>query len=148
MRWGFVETTARVRWGECDGQGHAYYGSYVPWFDLGREAFAMAVGVDYRNFQILTTEFHVRYHSPAEYLDELVIRTWATTPTTRLDCYYEIYRKVGNALVAEGRSQHALVTAGKGLRMRAPDEFHQKFEEFLAARESGDDPSRAHVFTG
>ena len=130
MRWGYVETTARVRWGECDGQRHAYYGSYIPWFDLGREAFALTVGVDYRSYQITTTEFHVRFHQPALYLDDLVIRTWATTPTARLDCYYEIYRKVGNQLIAEARSGHALVD-GNGLKMRAPDAFHKKFEEFL-----------------
>ena len=63
MRWGYVETTATVRWNECDGQGHAYYGSYVPWCDLGREAFALAVGVPYWKYKITTTEFHIRYHT-------------------------------------------------------------------------------------
>ena len=66
MRWGFVETSARVRWGECDVQGHAYYGSYIPWCDLGRESFALAVGVDYWNYKITTGEFHIRFHTPAQ----------------------------------------------------------------------------------
>ncbi|MGC4897156.1 acyl-CoA thioesterase [Micromonospora sp. DT31] len=148
MRWGYVETTATVRWGECDGQGHAYYGSYIPWFDLGREAFALAVGVDFWNYTITTTEFHVRYHTPAKYLDELVIKTWATTPTARLDCYYEIYRRPGSQLIAEGRSGHALVDprAG-GLRMRAPDSFHDKFEEFLDIQQAkGGTPGRGLPF--
>ena len=47
MRWGYVETSTRVRLGECGGQGHAYYGNYISWFDMGREAFALAVGVDF-----------------------------------------------------------------------------------------------------
>jgi acyl-CoA thioester hydrolase len=142
MRRGFVEATARVRWGECDGQGHAYYGSYVPWFDLGREAFALAVGVDYWNYQITTTELHVRYHQPAKYLDDLVIRTWAATPTARLDCYYEIYRQPGGQLIAEARSGHALV-GENGLRMRAPEHFHEKFEAFLASPRNGAPLARA-----
>jgi acyl-CoA thioester hydrolase len=131
MRWGFIETSARVRWGECDANGHAYYANYIPWFDLGREAFALAVGVDYRNYKITTTDFHVRYHASALYLDELLIRTWSATPTVRLDCYYEIYRKLGGQLIAEAKSSHALVD-DSGLRMRAPDVFHEKFEEFLS----------------
>ena len=134
MRWGYVETTATVRWNECDGQGHAYYGSYVPWCDLGREAFALAVGVPYWKYKITTTEFHIKYHTPAKYLDELVIKTWAATPTARLDCYYEIYRSAGNQLIVEARSGHALVDPSAGLRMRAPEEFHEKFEAFLNAQ--------------
>lgn len=148
MRGGYVETAARVRWGECDGQGHAYYGSYIPWFDLGREAFALSVGVDFWNYTITTTEFHVRFHSPAQYLDDLVIRTWAATPTARLDCNYEIYRKRGGQLIAEGRSSHALVDRAKGLRMRAPEEFHERFEAFLATKRGGENgvSARGHVF--
>lgn len=134
MRWGYVETAARVRWSECDGQRHAYYGNYMAWCDLGREAFALAAGVDYWNYQITTTEFHIRFHSPAVYLDDLLIRTWATTPTARLDCFYEIYRKKGGQLIAEAKSGHALVDLKKGLRMRAPDSFHEKFEAFLDSR--------------
>jgi acyl-CoA thioester hydrolase len=137
MRWGYVETTTRVRWSECDGQGHAYYGSYMPWCDLGREAFALAVGVDFWNYLITTTEFHVRYHTPARYLDELAIRTWATTPTARLDCNYEIYRRKGGQLIIEARSSHALVDRNRGLRMRAPDDFHDKFERFLEKQRIG-----------
>lgn len=145
LRSGYVETSARVRWGECDGQGHAYYGSYIPWFDLGREAFALTVGVEFWNYTITTTEFHVRYHSSALYLDDLVIRTWAAVPTARLDCYYELYRKLGGQLIAEGRSSHALVDRAKGLRMRAPEVFHDKFEAFMAEH-AGNGGGRGHVF--
>lgn len=137
MRWGYVETTARVRWSECDGQQHAYYGNYMAWCDLGREAFALAVGVDFWNYLITTTEFHIRYHASAHYLDDLVIRTWATTPTARLDCHYEIYRKRGGQLLVEARSSHALVDRKQGLRMRAPDDFHDKFERFLERQKLG-----------
>jgi acyl-CoA thioester hydrolase len=144
MRWGYVETTAKVRWAECDGQGHAYYGSYVPWFDLGREAFALAAGVDFWNYKITTTEFHARFHASANYLDDLVIKTWAATPTARLDCHYEIYRKVGGQLIAEARSSHALVDPKAGLRMRAPEAFHEKFEAFLDRQQAGNgNPGRA-----
>jgi acyl-CoA thioester hydrolase len=145
MRFGYVETATRVRWGECDGQGHAYYGSYIPWFDLGREAFALSVGVEFWKYKITTTDFQVRFRTPALYLDDLAIRTWALTPTARLDCFYEIYRKKGNQLIAEGRSSHALVDPAKGLRMRAPDVFHEKFEQFLATRSSAG-PGQPHIF--
>lgn len=136
MRWGHVETTAKVRWGECDFQGHAYYGNYIPWFDLGREAYALEVGVDFWNYKITTTEVEMRFHTPAKYLDDLVIKTWAITPTAQLECYYEIYRKQGRQLLAEAHSCHALVDPKRGLRMRAPQDFHDKFEAYLAEKKA------------
>jgi acyl-CoA thioester hydrolase len=146
MRWGYVETTTKVRWSECDGHGIAYYGSYVPWCDLGRESFALAVGVDYWNYKITTSEFHIRYHTPARYLDDLVIKTWASTPTARLDCYYEIYRKVGGQLICEAKSGHALCDKNGALRMRAPDSFHEKFEAFLDRQKARrGSPARAYA---
>src|SRR5882672_5334460 len=136
MRWGHVETTARVRWGECDSQGHAYYGSYIPWFDLGRETYALEVGVEFWKYKIATTEFQVRYHAPARYLDDLVIKTWAITPIVQLKCYYEIYRKQGGQLIAEAHSCHVVVDPAGGLRMRAPRELHDRFEKFLADKKA------------
>jgi acyl-CoA thioester hydrolase len=115
----------------------------VPWCDLGREAFALAAGVDFWNYIITTVEFHIRYHQPALYLDELAIRTWASTPTARLDCYYEIYRKQGGQLVCEGRSSHALLDRDKGLRMRAPEAFHEKFEAFIKNQNGQRGPGQA-----
>ncbi|MGW7006236.1 acyl-CoA thioesterase [Streptomyces sp. NPDC054933] len=132
--WNYIETTARVRWGECDVQGHAYYASYIPWFDLGREAFALAVGVDFWNYQITTTNFRARYHVPAKYLDDLVIRTWAVTPRRHLECYYEIYRKNGGQLIAEAHSVHSLVDPKTGRLMRSTAELHDMYEEFMRRR--------------
>jgi acyl-CoA thioester hydrolase len=131
-RW--VETFTRVRWGECDLQGHAYYGSYIPWCDLGRETLGLALGIDYVKYTLMTAEFKIRYHRPANYLDDLRIRCWATTPTARLDVHYQIFRKLGGQLLAEANSTHALVGAN-GLKMVAPKEFHEKFEAFLAGGE-------------
>jgi len=148
MRWGYVETSARVRWGECDVQGHAYYGSYIPWCDLGREAFALAAGLQYGDFMITTTEFHMRFHTSAKYLDDLVIRTWATTPKARLDCYYEIYRREGGQLIMEARSGHALVDDKLGLRMQPPDDFRDRVESFLdRQRVANRSPGRALAVT-
>ncbi len=136
MRQAFVETSARVRWSECDLQRHAYYGNYMTWCDLGREAFALAAGVDYRDYLVTTTEFHIRFHTPAHYLDDLLIRTWTAPLTIRLDCHYEIYRKTGGQLIAEAKSQHALVDPQKGLRLTGPASWHEKFEAFLENRKA------------
>ncbi|MFD9795235.1 acyl-CoA thioesterase [Streptomyces sp. NPDC059070] len=132
--WNHIDTSARVRWGECDVQGHAYYASYVPWFDLGREAFALAVGVDFWNYTITTTNFRARFHEAAKYLDDLTIRTWAVTPRRHLECHYEIYRTDGGRLLAEAHSVHSLVDPATGRLMRATDELHDKFEEFMERR--------------
>ncbi|MBT2418866.1 acyl-CoA thioesterase [Streptomyces sp. ISL-22] len=128
-----VEATVRVRWGECDLQGHAYYASYIPWFDLGREKFALDIGADYRKYQIATTDLQVRYHAAAKYLDDLVVKTWAATPGT-LTYYYEIYRKRGGQLIAEARTVHAFVDPERGVLTKIPDDMHHAFVEFLENR--------------
>ena len=97
-------------------------------------------GVDYQKYMFTTTEFHIRYHTSARYLDELVVKCWAATPHFRLDCYYEIYRKVGNQLLCEAKSSHALVDPKRGLQMGGAM-FHDQFEAYLnrqdaAAREA------------
>ena len=137
-RW--VEAHTRVRWSECDLQGHAYYGSFVPWCDLGRETLGLALSIPYTRYQLLTTSFSIKYHQPANYLDELLIRCWATTPTARLDVNYQIFRVPGNTLLADATSQHALVDA-TGLKMVAPPEFHLRFDAFLR----GEDPSQVRI---
>ncbi|GAA2828480.1 acyl-CoA thioesterase [Kribbella solani] len=134
VSWGYVETAVQVRWSECDLQRHAYYGNYMVWCDLGREAFALAVGVNYLDYQFTTTEFRIRFHTPAYYRDELLVRTWSSTPQARLDCHYEIYRKAGRQLIAEATSRHALVDSEKGLRVKGPSEFHDIFEAFLESK--------------
>lgn len=143
VRWGYFETTTKVRWSECDSHGHAYHGSFVPWFDLGREAFALAAGFDFWDYKITVTELHARYHGSAKYLDDLIIKTWAA-PTARLDCYFEIYRKVGGQLIAEARSAHALIDQKAGLLMRAPKAIHEKFEAFIDQQQTANG-SRGHA---
>jgi len=58
----------------------------------------------------------------------------------------EIFRKIGGQLLAVASSSHALV-GENGLRIVAPEEFHEKFEAFLAGAdpEVPDEPGRVPV---
>lgn len=128
-RW--VETTTRVRWHEVDSQGVVYYGNYLHWCDLGREALAEAIGLEYTAVEVMTVEFRLRYRRPARYGDEVLIRTTMDWPrAARFVFRYEIYRKLGRELLAEGYSVHILLTR-HGLRLGLDPYLHDKFVAFL-----------------
>ena len=52
----------RVRYGDTEQMGFAYYGNYLRWFEIGRA-------------EMPVLEAHCRYLSPARYDDEVVIET-------------------------------------------------------------------------
>ena len=81
MQYSFIQNTKlRVRYGETDQMGYCYYGNYAQYFEVGRVEALRSVGMSYLNLEesgimLPVSEFHVNYHSPAKYDDELSIST-------------------------------------------------------------------------
>src|SRR3954454_12245144 len=82
-------TAIRVRYVECDMQGHAFNGHYLTWFDLAHtEALRAATGRSYQELvsdhgvDFVVAESNVRYLSPAHYDDVLEIEVAFEPPTT------------------------------------------------------------------
>ena len=119
-----VDTTVRVRYAETDAQGVVYHANYVVFFEVGRGAYLRAHGLEYGAFEaaghfIVVVEAHARYHAPARYDDELVVRTWIKEVKTRsLTFEYEILK--GETTVASGWTAHVCVDrAGKPTQLPA-----------------------------
>lgn len=70
----------RVRYGDTDQMGFAYYANYLRWFEIGRAEMLRAAGRSYREVEeggvsLPVLEAWCRYREPARYDDALAIET-------------------------------------------------------------------------
>jgi acyl-CoA thioester hydrolase len=109
------ETTIRVRYAETDRMGVVYHANYLVWFEIGRTEFCRARGFAYKDMEeneqafLVVAESYCRYKAPAEYDDELVIRTHITELRRRSVRFgYEVIRAADGLIIAEGETGHVV----------------------------------------
>ena len=113
-----VPFTIRVRYGDTDQMGVAYYANYLYWFEVGRSEFCRAHGRSYADWEaegvlLPVVESHCRYRHPARYEDEITIYTKVgelRAGSVVFKCRIE--RASDGQLLAEGWTRHAFVDAG------------------------------------
>jgi acyl-CoA thioester hydrolase len=138
---GAVESTLRVRYAETDAMGVVYHANYLVWFEVGRGDWFRALGQDYGKWEeegylLPVSEAYARYHAPAQYGDEVTVRTRlgeakSRTVTMR---YQVLSKKTGERLVA-GWTKH--VCADRSGRMRRlPAQMQQALEAHAQDRGS------------
>ncbi|MBQ3645459.1 MAG: acyl-CoA thioesterase [Synergistaceae bacterium] len=116
-------TKVRVRYGETDKMGVAYYGNYMNWFEVGRSDFCRAMGksfAEWENEGILlpVVEAYCRYKSSLLYDEEIEIET-TVTKISKVSVVFEckIFHADSKKLAAEGYTKHAFISKdGKLLR--------------------------------
>jgi acyl-CoA thioester hydrolase len=105
-------TRVRVRYAETDRMGVVYYANYFVWFEIGRTDWLRESGQNYRQMELdgvhlPVIEAHCEYRRPAQYDDDLEIRTRATLLTpVRIRFDYEIVRG-DDSILAAGHTVHA-----------------------------------------
>ena len=121
-----VVETIRVRYGETDAMGHAYYGNYLFWFEQARGAWCRSRGFHYRQLETMgiflpVAEVHVRYKAEIKYDEEIQVKVWMSeTRRASMKFEYQIFREDG-ALATEGYSWHVTMsTARKAVSIPAP----------------------------
>ena len=105
----------RVRYGETDQMGVAYYANYLTWFEVGRTEFCRELGRPYSFWEkegifLPVVEAHCRYKRPAMYDDEILIRTGITSLkkySLQFQCH--IAKKNDGKVIAEGWTRHGIV---------------------------------------
>ncbi|MBP2000458.1 acyl-CoA thioester hydrolase [Paenibacillus shirakamiensis] len=129
MKW--FETRTRVRWSEVDSQGIVYYANYFTYFDLAREHLILTVGLDYINtgVDVLTMNCDAKFHTPARYLDDLIVRVAIRYPEVpQYSFQYQIQRAIGRQVLVEGTSRHCLVDRKtRKLVTKVPEEYRDLF---------------------
>jgi acyl-CoA thioester hydrolase len=120
-------TALRVRFVECDMQGHVFNGHYLMYFDLAHtEALRSATGMAYpelvlaNGVHFVVAESGVRYLAPAHYDDLLEIAvTFEPLTTTSFTSRFAIDRQ-GTA-IATGFLRHVCVDRNTYMKTAWPD---------------------------
>ncbi|MCC7303371.1 MAG: acyl-CoA thioesterase [Bacteroidia bacterium] len=94
----------RVRYGETDQMGYAYYGVYAQYYEVGRVEMLRSLGITYKELEdtgylLPVHSFKITYHKPAVYDDLVSIETTiADPPGLRLRFLFEARNEKGELL--------------------------------------------------
>jgi acyl-CoA thioester hydrolase len=119
------ELVLRVRYAETDQMGFVHHSNYPVYFEMGRTEMLRATGLDYKSveqsgFLLVIAKLSCRFHVPARYDDELVLRTHLKRVTyVRIEHRYEIFR--GDELICEGETTLACVDRAGNLQKLPPE---------------------------
>lgn len=98
------ETKVRVRYGETDRMGFAYYGVYAQYYEVSRVEALRSFGFSYKEMEdrgvlLPVSKFEINYLKPAYYDDVLrVVCTIKDLPTVRFTFYYECFNSKNELL--------------------------------------------------
>lgn len=130
--------TLRVRYAECDMQGHAFNAQYFTWLDIAHTELWRATVGPYQEFvaagfEFVVAEASARFRSPAHFDDEIliaidVVALSSSSMTTR----HTIRRD--DELLAECSLRHVCVDAHELRKAPWPPAVRAAFEPLLVAR--------------
>jgi len=98
------ETKLRVRYGETDQMGFAYYGVYAQYYEVGRVELLRSLGISYKEieamgFALPVVNLNINYKKPALYDDELTVKTTIKKiPSAKIIFDYETFNESGDLL--------------------------------------------------
>jgi len=98
------ETKLRVRYGETDQMGFAYYGVYAQYYEVGRVELLRSLNLSYKEIEDMgyalpVVNFNINYKKPAYYDDLLTIRTTINImPSLKFIFNYIILNENGDEL--------------------------------------------------
>lgn len=132
-------TKIRVRYGETDRMGYAYYGVYAQYYEVGRVEAMRKAGYSYREVEdrgllMPVVDFSVSYKKPAYYDDEIEIVTRITELPTgyRIPFEYEC-RNASGELLNTGHVTLVCVEKTTGKMCRVPEWFRAALKPFFPA---------------
>ena len=129
------EIKLRVRYAETDKMGVVYHSNFLIWFEVGRVELLRQLGFQYSemekqdNCHLPVVDLRIRYKAPAQYDDEIVVRTGLKRMSASLLHFsYEIFREGDRMLLATGESMH-IVVDNKLVRTSLPEKYIKAFKE-------------------
>lgn len=122
----------RVRFGETDAMQRVWHGSYVSYFEDGRESFGRHYpGLGYADIKVSgiyapVYDLHVRYLAPLEIDDVAVVHTrYVWHAGARIDFEYEVFRERDNLRCASGSTTQLFIDGDGELLLDLPDYYCQ-----------------------
>lgn len=99
------ETKIRVRYGETDQMGYAYYGVYAQYYEVGRVEALRLLGFSYKEIEargilMPVVDYSISYKKPAFYDDEITVVTYIREMPkgVKLPFEYECFNSNGELL--------------------------------------------------
>ncbi|MBL8068470.1 MAG: acyl-CoA thioesterase [Armatimonadetes bacterium] len=98
----------RVRYGETDMMGHAYYGNYMLYFEQARAAWCRERGFSYlemeqSGFKLPVVEVWAKYRGEVKYDDVIAVAIWVgEVRRAAIQFLYEITNESTGKVVTEG----------------------------------------------
>ena len=130
------ETKIRVRYGETDQMGFAYYGNYAEYYEVARVESLRQLGMSYKSLEekgilLPVYTFSIKYLKPAFYDDELIIKTtMSEIPKARIVFQYETYN-IKNELLNTGEVVLVFCDKKSMKPVSAPDYFIEKVGKYF-----------------
>ena len=130
------EIEFRVRYGETDRMGYAYYGYYPLYYEQGRSELLRKIGLSYlemENSGILlpVADMHVEYIKPAHYDELIMVKTSINKiPKVKILFEYEVYNS-DRELINKASTTLVFVNASTRKPCRAPKDFLQRIETYF-----------------
>ena len=132
-----AETKIRVRYGETDQMGYAYYGIYAQYYEVGRVEAMRMLGFSYKEVEakgilLPVTDFNIQYKKPAFYDDEITVVTYLREKPgkIKLPFEYECYNSDGE-LLNTGNVTLVCVSKVTYKVCAMPEWFQKAFEPFF-----------------
>lgn len=127
-----AKTKLRVRYGETDQMGYAYYGVYAQYYEVGRVEAMRLLGFSYKDVEakgilMPVTDYTISYKKPAFYDDELtIVTTINEVPKgARIIFDYECFNQ-NDELLNTGKVTLVFLDKAKNKPVAAPDWFLQE----------------------
>lgn len=131
-----------VRFNEIDSMRRVWHGSYVTYFEDGRESFDRHYpGIGYADMQRAGIyapiyEIQVRYLAPLGINDTAIVHTrYAYRRGARLDYEYRVYRESDHTLCAEGNTTQLFIDSRGELLTDLPGYYRQWQDTYLGKTE-------------
>ncbi len=124
-----AETKIRVRYGETDQMGYAYYGVYAQYYEVGRVEAMRLLGFSYKEVEargilMPVIDYSITYKKPAFYDDEITVVTLIKEipRSVKIVFDYECYN-AANELLNTGKVTLVFIDKEKNKPVAAPDWF-------------------------
>lgn len=128
------EINLRIRYGETDQMGYAYYGNYPQYLEVARVEWLRSLGFSYKKMEeegimLPVITLNIQYLKPLTYDENITVKIFLKkVPAVRIEFDYEIYNEL-NILCSKANTQLVFVDMQTGKPVSAPDYLIERIKK-------------------